>query len=83
MTTDTSYDDLVTFGRVMTEVVWQYDEKDEALAVVLDYFENPHKWRSEFDQWQALGGTLDKACLDAFEQWYDHKDDPDGDDDDE
>ncbi len=70
---DASYDDIVTFGHAMYRI-WQYSSEPGSL--LLDYFEAPYKWEAEYQKWRKLGGTLDKECLDAFEHWYDHKDDP-------
>lgn len=60
VTTETGYDDIVTFGRVLGRL-WEYD--DEAVSQLLDYLE----------KWLELGGTLDDECLDAFENWYDNR----------
>ncbi len=72
---DNGYDDIVTFGRVMYDTIWKYDGPD-AGEHLLDYFESPHKWEAEYQKWRELGGTLEPECLRAFETWYDHKDDP-------
>lgn len=75
-----TYDDLVTFARVMYDVEWHYSsEPGESL---LEYFEKPHKWNDEYAKWRELGGTLDKSCVDAFSHWFDHKDDPPDEDED-
>lgn len=72
---DNGYDDIVTFARVMYDTLWRYHGPD-AGENLLAYFESPHKWDAEHAKWQEFGGTLDQDCLNAFENWYDHKDDP-------
>jgi hypothetical protein len=59
----------------MYEIAWKYDGPD-AGERILEYFDSPHKWASEYRQWVALGGTLEKDCMDALENWLEHKDDP-------
>jgi hypothetical protein len=67
-----SYDDLLTFARVMYEIEWQYSS--EPGEPILSYFEKPHKWDAEYQKWKELGGSLEKECMDAFEKWLDSKD---------
>lgn len=65
------YDDIVTFGRIMYDIAWQYSS--EPGERILEYFEKPHKWEPEFQKWKELGGSLEKECTDALEKWYDTK----------
>ncbi len=80
MQQDMSYDDMVTFARAMYEVEWRYSGPDSGERL-LDFFESPHKWDVEYQKWREFGGTLDKECLNVFEEWYVHKDDPQEDED--
>lgn len=74
------YDDIVMFGHVLAKTAFYSSE--EPIESLLGYFEKPHKWEPEFQKWKELGGTLDRECVNSFEDWYDHKDDPVDDDED-
>jgi len=75
------YDDIVTFGHVLADTVFY--GSDEPAQALLGYFEKPHKWEPEYQKWSELGGTLDKDCIRRFEDWYDNKDMPVDDEDEE
>lgn len=63
---DDSYDQIVTFGRVMLEC-GQVSDCDEMLA----YFERPWRWQKERDKFHELGGRTDKPTLDAMQRLWD------------
>lgn len=64
------YDEIVTFGHVLARI---FAGSECAVESLLAYFEKPHKWEAEYQQWRKLGGTLDAECLDEFEKWYEAK----------
>jgi len=66
---DNGYDDIVTFGRVLSQSVFGCN-----VDSLLDYFEAPHKWETEYQKWRELGGTLDDECLERFAAWYEDGD---------
>lgn len=76
----TTYDEIVTFGRVLAHA-WRYDEN--LVDDLFGYMDAPHKWEREYREWRRLGGTTDKACLDAFSDWYEHRNDVEDDSDDQ
>lgn len=63
-----SYDDIVTFGRVLREAA------DFGAEALLGYFESPHKWEREYRTWLSLGGTLDAAVIGQLRQRFDDGD---------
>jgi hypothetical protein len=69
---DAGYDDIVSFGRVLSQTIF-YGEGDEAVEMLLSYFEGPHKWEAEYQKWRELGGSFSDPCLRQFEDWYDSR----------
>lgn len=67
-----SYDEIITFGRVLAHV-WQYEDSDNLVSAIFGYLEGPHKWEKEYQHWRLLGGSLSDGCLEAFSDWYENR----------
>jgi hypothetical protein len=55
-------DELIEFAHVLVEANWLDTPK-----LVVDFFEKPHKWKSEFQTWDEFGRPrTDDAGWEAF-----------------